>query len=222
MEFLNSLKKRSKFYDTPFNHWELNQPLTKEEIKEICGVEIVDPSKMKLNYDGTRAIDGGEGKFREGISSGGKALQFRCFIKKDNSKKFPNLVDLINELRSKDTYGNIGELIKKNLHNSYVRVEVICDRQGFWLKPHCDIKEKLMSCLLFANPFNEPENLGTDFYDEKLNKVKTVPYKDNYGYLFSSGPNTWHGMEKKEIKRERRCLQINYVDGFETDWKVES
>ena len=222
MEFLNSLKKRSKFYDTPFNHWELNQPLTKEEIKEICGVEIVDPSKMKLNYDGTRAIDGGEGKFREGISSGGKALQFRCFIKKDNSKKFPNLVDLINELRSRDTYGNIGELIKKNLHNSYVRVEVICDRQGFWLKPHCDIKEKLMSCLLFANPFNESENLGTDFYDEKLNKVKTVPYKDNYGYLFSSGPNTWHGMEKKEIKRERRCLQINYVDGFETDWKVES
>ena len=222
MEFLNSLKKRSKFYDTPFNHWELNQPLTKEEIKEICGVEIVDPSKMKLNYDGTRAIDGGEGKFREGISSGGKALQFRCFIKKDNSKKFPNLVDLINELRSKDTYGNIGELIKKNLHNSYVRVEVICDRQGFWLKPHCDIKEKLMSCLLFANPFNESEDLGTDFYDEKLNKVKTVPYKDNYGYLFSSGPNTWHGMEKKKIKRERRCLQINYVDGFETDWKVES
>ena len=222
MEFLNSLKKRSKYYDSPFDHWELNQPLTKEEIKEICGVEIVDPSKMKLNYDGTRAIDGGEGKFREGISSGGKALQFRCFIKKDNSKKFPNLVDLINELRSKDTYGNIGELIKKNLHNSYVRVEVICDRQGFWLKPHCDIKEKLMSCLLFANPFNESEDLGTDFYDEKLNKVKTVPYKDNYGYLFSSGPNTWHGMEKKEIKRERRCLQINYVDGFETDWKVES
>jgi len=222
MEFLNSLKKRSKFYDTPFNHWELNQPLTKEEIKEICGVEIVDPSKMKLNYDGTRAIDGGEGKFREGISSGGKALQFRCFIKKDNSKKFPNLVDLINELRSKVVCRYIGELIKKNLHNSYIRVEVICDRQGFWLKPHCDIKEKLMSCLLFANPFNESEDLGTDFYDEKLNKVKTVPYKDNYGYLFSSGPNTWHGMEKKEIKRERRCLQINYVDGFETDWKVES
>ena len=222
MEFLNSLKKRSKFYDSPFDYWELNQPLTKEAIKEICNAEIVDLRKIKLNHDGTRAIDGGEGKFRDGISSGGKALKFRCFIEKDNSKDFPNLVDLINELRSKDTYGYIGELIKKKLSNSYVRVEVICDRQGFWLKPHCDIKEKLMSCLLFANPFNESEDLGTDFYDEKLNKVKTVAYKDNYGYLFSSGPNTWHGMEKKEIKRERRCLQINYVDGFETDWKVES
>ncbi len=26
---------------------------------------------------------------------------------------------------------------------NYLRVEVICDRQGFWLEPHKDIKEKL-------------------------------------------------------------------------------
>ena len=54
---------------------------------------------------------------------------------------------------------------------------------------------------------------------KNLNKVKTVPYKNNYGYFFTSGPNTWHGMEKKEIKKERRCLQVNYVT-FPTDWKV--
>ena len=220
MEFLNSLKKRSKHYTTPFSHWELNKPLTEEAIKEICETEIQNLNEININYDGTRAIDGGEGKFREGISSGGKAIKFRCFINKDNKKYFPSLCSLIEELRSKDTHGHISELIKKDLSNSYVRVEVICDRQGFWLKPHCDIKEKLISCLLFANPFNENENLGTDFYDEKLNKVKTVPYKDNYGYFFTSGPNTWHGMEKKEIVKERRCLQVNYVT-FKTDWKVE-
>ena len=139
---------------------------------------------------------------------------------KVNSKDFTNLSILIEELRSKETHGYISELIKKDLSNSYVRVEVICDRQGFWLKPHCDIKEKLISGLFFANPFNESENLGTDLYDEKLNKVKTVPYKNNYGYFFTSGPNTWHGMEKKEIKKERRCLQVNYVT-FPTDWKVK-
>jgi len=27
-------------------------------------------------------------------------------------------------------------------------------------------------------------------------------------------------MEKKEIKKERRCLQINYVT-FKTDWPVD-
>ena len=107
------------------------------------------------------------------------------------------------------------------LKNSYVRIEVICDRQGFWLKPHCDIKEKLISGLIFANPFNESDDLGTDFYNEKLEKVKTVPYKNNYGYMFTSGPNTWHGMEKKKIVKERRCIQVNYVT-FETDWKVNS
>ena len=219
MEFLNSLKTRSKFHNVPFDHWELNKPLTKETIEEICRAEIVNLNKMNINYDGTRAIDGGEGKFRAGISSGGMALKFRCFIDKDNSKNFPNLESLISELRSKETYSYISEIIKKDLSNSYVRVEVIADRQGFWLKPHCDIKEKLISSLIFANPFNESEDLGTDLYDKKLVRVKTVPYKDNYGYFFTSGPNTWHGMEKKEIKKERRCLQINYVT-FKTDWPV--
>jgi len=223
MEFLNSLKKKSKHYDFPFSHWELNEPLTKGAINEICNTEIVDLAQMNIDPDGTRAVDGGEGKFREGITSGGKAIKFRCFIKKDNSEYFPHINNLIEELRSKDTHGYIGELIKKDLNNSYVRVEIICDRQGFWLKPHCDIKEKLISCLLFANPFNESENLGTDLYevnDKKLNKVKTVPYRNNYGYFFTSGPNTWHGMEKKEIKRERRCIQINYVT-FKTDWPIK-
>ena len=221
MEFLNSLKNRSKHHSLPFDHWELNEPLTKGALNEICNAEIMDLTKMKINYDGTRAIDGGEGKFRKGISSGGEAIKFRCFIKNDNVNNFPHLKNLIEELRSKETYEYIGELIKKDLCNSYVRVEVICDRQGFWLKPHCDIKEKLVSSLVFANPFNESLNLGTDLYNEKLEKVKTVPYKNNYGYFFTSGPNTWHGMEKKEIKKERRCLQINYVT-FQTDWKVKN
>ena len=220
MSFLKSIEKKSKKFETPFSHWELNQPLTEGQINEIINADIANPVEHSLNYDGTRAIDGGTPEFREGISHGGKALKFRCFISKDNAKDFPNLNFLIEELRSKDTYGYISELIKKDLSNSYVRVEVICDRQGFWLKPHCDIKEKLISCLLFANPFNESEDLGTDFYDEKLNKVKTVPYKNIYGYFFTSGPNTWHGMEKKEIKKERRCIQINYVT-FPTDWRVK-
>ena len=220
MSFLKSILNNSKKFDDPFIHWELNQPLTEATIQEIAKADIANPIDYNLRYDGTRAIDGGEGKFREGIASGGQALKFRCFVNKDNSNIFPNLTKFINELQSENTYKKISELIKKDLSKSYIRVEIICDRQGFWLKPHCDIKEKLMSCLLFINKFNEDESLGTDFYDENLNKIKTLPYKDNYGYFFSSGPNSWHGMEKKEIKKERRCLQVNYVT-FKTDWPVD-
>ena len=219
MSFLSSIKNNSKKYEKPFEHWELNEPLTDGQIYEIINAEIDNPIEHDLNYDGTRAIDGGEGQFREGITDGGKALKFRCFITKENSNNFPNLTKFINELQNKNTYENISKLIDKDLSKSFVRVEVICDRAGFWLKPHCDIKEKLMSCLLFVNKHNESEELGTDFYDNNLNKVKTLPYRDNYGYFFSSGPNTWHGMEKKEIVKERRCLQVNFVT-FKTDWKV--
>ena len=220
MTFLNSILNNSKEHNDPFKHWELNEPLSKDSISEIIRADIPDLNKLDLEYDGTRAIDGGTPEFREGITSGGKAIKFRCFITKENNTKFPSLTKLINELQTKETYLNISNLINKDLSNSYVRVEVICDRKGFWLKPHCDIKEKLVSCLLFVNEFNESETLGTDLYNEKLEKVKTVPYKNNYGYFFSSGPNTWHGMEKKEIVKERRCLQVNYVS-FPTDWKVE-
>ena len=220
MSFLNSINNNSKKYNDPFTHWELNKPLTEEQINEIINADIANPVEHKLNYDGTRAIDGGMGNFRQGIADGGKALKFRCFVTKENSNNFPHLTKLINELQSKETTKKISDLTGKDLSISYVRVEIICDRKGFWLKPHCDIKEKLMSCLLFVNKHSESEDLGTDFYDSKLNKIKTLPYKDNYGYFFSSGPNTWHGMEKKEIKKERRCLQVNYVT-FPTDWKVE-
>jgi hypothetical protein len=194
MSFLNSIEKKSKKFESPFIHWELNEPLTEGQVNEIVNADIANPIEHNL--------------------------KFRCFITKENANRFPKLTDFIKELQNKKTYEKISNLIEKDLSNSYVRVEVICDRKGFWLKPHCDIKEKLISCLLFVNKFNESEDLGTDFYDNELKKIKTLPYRDNYGYFFSSGPNTWHGMEKKEIIKERRCLQVNYVT-FKTDWKVE-
>ena len=220
MPFLSSIQNQSKKHEYPFDHWEYNNALTQEAIEEIIKADIPDVSKHNLNYDGTRAIDGGGAEFREGIASGGEAIKFRCFVTKENENQFPNLVKFINELQSKEVHQTLSKMINKDLSSSYVRVEVICDREGFWLKPHCDIKEKLMSSIVFINLHNESENLGTDFYDKKLTKVKTVPYKHNYGYFFTSGPDSWHGMEKKEIKKERRCIQINYVT-FETDWKVK-
>ena len=220
MPFLNSIKSKSTKHEIPFVHWEYSDALTEESIEEIIKADIPDLSKLNLTYDGTRAIDGGGAEFREGIASGGKAIKFRCFVSKENAAQFPHLVKFINELQSKETHQTISKMIDRDLSNSYVRVEVICDREGFWLKPHCDIKEKLMSGLIFVNNTNESEDLGTDFYNEKLEKVKTLPYRNNYGYLFTSGPNTWHGMEKKKILKERRCLQVNYVT-FETDWRVK-
>ena len=139
MELIKSLKNSTTLHQNPFKHWEIDKPLNKNAIDEICNAEIANPIENNLKYDGTRAIDGGEGNFRKGIQDGGKAKKYRCFVTKENSDKFPNLLNFIKELCSKEVSQHISSLIGKDLSNSFVRLEVICDRKGFWLKPHCYI-----------------------------------------------------------------------------------
>ena len=50
MSFLNSILNDSKKFDNPFEHWELNKPLTDDQINEIIGADISDPAKHNLNY----------------------------------------------------------------------------------------------------------------------------------------------------------------------------
>ena len=107
MSFLHSIQSKSKKYKFPFDHWEYDNALTDEAIKEITTADIPYVSKHNLNYDGTRAIDGGAAEFREGRASGGKAIKFRCFVTKENASQFPNLVKFINELQSKETQQTI-------------------------------------------------------------------------------------------------------------------
>ncbi|OUW95065.1 MAG: hypothetical protein CBD97_03525 [Pelagibacteraceae bacterium TMED237] len=195
--------------DFPFNHWQFNNCLDENALKEISYSTI--PSGER-SYDGTRAADH-TGKGLDG--------KLRLFITKENNSDFPYLTKLINSLQHNKLVNQISKLINKDLSKSYVRLEIIGDKKGFWLKPHKDISEKLMTMMIWANPYNESSNLGTDLYDKNFKLVKTIEYIHNSGYLFSSGEDTWHGLELKEIKKERRCIQINYVS-FKTDWPVEN
>jgi hypothetical protein len=94
MTFLNTILNNSKEYNNPFKHWELSEPLSKDAINETIKADIPDHNELKLEYDGTRAIDGGTPEFREGIVDGGKAVKFRCFITKENTQKFPALTKI--------------------------------------------------------------------------------------------------------------------------------
>ena len=194
--------------DFPFNHWVFSNCLEEGALDEISYSNIPSGDRM---YDGTRAAD------HTGQGVDGK---LRLFITKNNFQNFPYLTKLIKSLQSKEMVNKISKIIQKDLSNSYVRLEVIGDKKGFWLKPHKDISEKLMTMMVWANPYNEASNLGTDLYDKNFKLVKTIKYVHNSGYFFSSGDDTWHGLELKEIQKERRCIQINYVT-FNTDWPVE-
>ena len=192
----------------PFNHWQFDNCLDDNTLNEISFSNLPNGERA---YDGTRAAD------HTGMGVDGK---LRLFITKENQNNFPNLTKVINSLQNEKLANKISKLINKDLSKSYVRLEIIGDKKGFWLKPHKDISEKLMTMMIWANPYNESSNLGTDLYDDDFKLVKTIEYVHNSGYFFSSGEDTWHGLELKEIKKERRCIQINYVS-FKTDWPVE-
>ena len=113
----------------PFNHWQFNQCLNKNALDEISYSKI--PSGDRA-YDGTRAAD----YTGQGIDG-----KLRLFITKNNSKNFPHLTKLIKSLQSKEMVNKISKLIDKDLSNSYVRLEVIGEKKGFWLIPHKDISE---------------------------------------------------------------------------------
>ena len=122
MSFLNSIQTQSKKHNFPFDHWEYHNVLTDGAIEEIVKADIPDVSKHNLNYDGTRAIDGGAAEFREGIASGGEAIKFRCFVTKENQNQFPNLVKFIDELQSV-----INTKIKTGQFGADMKIELIND-----------------------------------------------------------------------------------------------
>lgn len=207
MSLRTALQQTTTRYDAPFLHYLIERPLTEAMLAEVCGTFIPDVPRV---YDGTRAGD---------AVGGAKNANTRCYVTRDNAADFPALSELIDDLLSRETIECLEHLLERTMDDCCLRIEVICDRQGFWLEPHKDIREKRMSMLLYANPFGESEHLGTDLYDGDLKLVKTMPYRHNAGYMFAPAHDTWHGLEKKEIRQERRSLLINYVT-FETCWKL--
>ena len=51
MSFLNSIEKKSKKFESPFTHWELNEPFTEGQFTEIINEDIDNPVEHNLNYD---------------------------------------------------------------------------------------------------------------------------------------------------------------------------
>ena len=204
-----SLSKATR-HDNPWEYFTFGQSLSPQQIDEIKNADI---NREGVLHDGTRS------GYKEGVEKQNHKL--REYITKENADKYPALTEFIEELQSKPIREIIAKMVgnKEEFKGSYVRLEVLNDTKGFYLKPHCDIPEKLISSLIYINQTGENVNLGTDLYNEDLALIDTVPFWHNYGYIFH-GPNKWHGMEEgKEIQIERRGIQLNYVT-FKTDWPV--
>ncbi len=199
--------KQAKCNQVPWVYHTLSGALSDKQIQEI---------KM-ASFDKSGHIHNGK---RSGNDDSNH--HYREYITKENADSYPQLTQLIRDLQSLPIRRAIAELTGQEdcFRDSYVRLEILHDKKGFWLEKHQDIPEKLISSLIYINDTNEDTNLGTDLYDEAGNLICTVPFHHNFGYIFA-GPKKLHGMEKdKVIKVERRGIQLNYVT-FKTDWPVD-
>ncbi len=99
----------------------------------------------------------------------------------------------------------------EEMEGSYLRIEYIQDTDGAWLKPHCDIPEKLFSMVVYLCTGPEAKNWGTDIYDADQKWVARAPAEFNTAAIFMAGANTWHGFDKRPIIGVRRLMEVNYV-----------
>ena len=99
-------------FNFPFKHWEINKCLDDLTLNEIINASLPGGNR---SYDGTRAADN---------TGGGVDGKLRLFIDKNNSQYFPNLTKLINLLQSNSCLNKISSILKKDLSNSFVRLEI--------------------------------------------------------------------------------------------------
>ena len=83
------------------------------------------------------------------------------------------------------------------------------------------VKEKMLTFLIYLSSDTNTyaKDWGTTIYNKDLTFNSKVPYKQNTGFMFVPGEDTWHGVPKQYIFGVRRNLIINYVS---SDWKSAS
>ena len=107
-------------------------------------------------------------------------------------------------------------LNKENCNKYKLRIEYTMDTGSFWLEPHLDIKEKMITFLVYLSNDPNSSEWGTTVYNNDLTFHSKAPYKQNLGLMFVADKNTWHGVPEQNIQGIRRNLIINYVT---SDWK---
>lgn len=192
--------ERSRLITEPYKHW-----LLKDVLPPQIGIAIIalpftppligDTMGKRETHNGTRTFFAGE--IRE---------------------RFHVCRDFANAMQGEAVVRKVEETCGISLRGSFLRIEYCQDTDGFWLEPHTDIREKLLTMLVYLSTGLGATQWGTDVYDEDLNYVATAPSEFNAGLIFIPGANTWHGFRKRPIDGVRRTLIINYV----TDWKDRS
>ncbi len=192
----NLEKERSEH--EPFNHWIFDKVLDEKTVDSLLAI----PFKAPTIFDHW-------GK-RDAYNSS------RIFFTPENCKANSTLKNIVNVFNNPDVISQLGNMVDVDLSKGKLRIEYTLDTGHFWLEPHCDIPEKLLTFLVYLSKDPDSHKWGTVLYNEDKHYVGQAPYKSNTGLMFCAGENTWHGFREQNIRGVRKNLIINYVT---KDWR---
>ena len=194
IDIVNHNLDKAQLETQPFNHWVYNKVLPENIANDLSELPMIPPSLNKHS-----------GK-RDTYNSS------RIFFNKENCEKYTLFHDIANVFNNPKIILQLSYICGRELSKGKLRIEYTLDTGDFWLEPHLDIKEKLLTFLIYLSKEPGSKEWGTTIYNSDLNIYKKVPYKLNLGFMFMAGKNTWHGVSKQNIKGIRKSLIINYVN----------
>jgi hypothetical protein len=140
----------------------------------------------------------------------------RIFFNEQCCNKYPVAKNIVHVFNHPSIISKLSNICGRDLTKGKLRIEYTLDTGDFWLEPHRDIKEKLLTFLVYLSKDSNSSEWGTTIYNRDLSFHSKAPYKSNMGLMFMSGEDTWHGVPKLNIQGIRKNLIINYVT---RDWK---
>lgn len=178
-----------KRYNYPWSHYVIDNFFPKDLFTMLCQESI---SANMFLFDGTR-----------------NNIENRCFITKKNKYSLG--------LRLEQFYNNFlqNSNIFSHLQLCKFRIEIANDVGDYFIKPHLDSLNKLITIITYVN--GHP-NLGTELYTNCNSKGYVVNWKENRSLIFIPSKNTWHGVPQRSFKGKRRIIIFNCVD---KDWNCK-
>ena len=193
-ENLNILESKYK----PFKHWLFDDVLSEETINELLKLPI-----------STQVIEKHTGK-RESQN------KTRIFFNNEFCNKYLVAKNVKYVFNHPSIISQLSNICGRDLTKGKLRIEYTRDTGDFWLEPHRDIKEKLLTFLIYLSKDPNSNEWGTTIYNRDLSFHSKTSYKSNRGLMFTSGEDTWHGVQKQNIQGIRKNLIINFVT---RDWR---
>lgn len=189
---VKSLQAASR-YDLPFLHFVLRDVLDVDLLTSLAQLPFRPPGKY--TSEGTR----------EGNES-------HVFATVETGQRYSALEKLRIVLLDKGVCSLLGQLTGQSLDGLGLRAAYYVDDDRFWLKPHADLPEKKLTLLAYISGIRHGDD-GLDLIGDDSSRVKTLKASVNSAVLFAPSATSVHSLPVGRVKRERRSIVVNYVDG---------